>query len=68
MPRIAATVAEHEKVIESLPFPEDFKTCSKCGEVFLRDADHFMRKSRAADGFANHCKACDRLMRQQKKR
>lgn len=68
LPKIAAAAIEHEKIIENLPFEEEFKKCSTCGAILLRDADHFVRKSRAKDGFSNRCKQCDRIDRQNKKR
>lgn len=68
IPKINAAASEHEHIVELLSFPEEFKTCTKCSRVLLRDADHFVRKTRSKDGFSNHCKKCDKLDRQSKKR
>lgn len=67
LPKIAEAASEHEKIMENLPFPEEFKQCAKCGRIMLRDADHFVRKTRAKDGFSNRCKQCDKADRQSKK-
>lgn len=60
LPRIAEAATYHEKIVTNLFFPEEFKRCAKCGRVFLRDPQNFARKTRASDGFAPRCKACDR--------
>lgn len=57
----------HERVIQSLPYPEEFKACSTCGHLLLRDGQNFVRKSRAKDGYAGRCKRCDKADRQYKK-
>ena len=57
----------HERVIQNLPFPEEFKVCSTCGRPLLRDSHNFVKKTRAKDGFAGRCKVCDKLDRQRKK-
>ena len=44
------------------------KTCTKCGRHLLRDPINFVRKSRAKDGLSNHCKACDKRDREEKKK
>ena len=57
----------HERVIQNLPFPEEFKPCSTCGQPLLRDTHNFVRKTRAKDGFAGRCKICDKKDREKKK-
>ena len=42
--------------------------CTKCGRRLLRDPINFVRKSRAKDGLSNHCKACDKREREEKKK
>lgn len=65
--QINEAAAYHERIIQNLPYPEEFKPCSTCQKVMLRDANNFVRKSRAKDGFAGRCKACDKADRQRKK-
>lgn len=57
----------HEKIVGNLFFSENFKQCSACKKWILRDADNFVRKSRAKDGLSNRCKTCDKLARQRNK-
>lgn len=57
----------HEKIVGNLFFEENFKQCSACKKWILRDADNFVRKSRAKDGLSNRCKVCDKLARQRNK-
>ena len=64
IPRINDAARYHEKVVASLFFPEDFKTCAKCGETMLRCSDNFTRKSRSSDGFSARCKRCEKKARQ----
>lgn len=68
IPLINRAAAYHEQIIGSLPFEEEFKTCTKCGRILLRDPANFVRKSRAKDGLSNHCKACDKRNREEKKK
>ena len=63
LPRIAAAASEHEKIIENLAFPEEFKTCTRCGRSLLRDPDHFMRRARSSDGLGARCKQCEKEIR-----
>jgi hypothetical protein len=64
IPRINDAAKYHEKVIGSIFFPEEFKTCCHCGETMLRDPINFTRKSRATDGFSSRCKKCEKEARQ----
>lgn len=67
IPRINDTAAHHAEIISNLTFEENFKRCNCCGQILLIDAENFVRKSRAKDGFASKCKICDRKDRQSKK-
>ena len=67
LPLIVEAAQYHLRVCENLFFPEEFKECNTCGELMLRDAYNFVRKSRAKDGFTNRCKRCDKADRERKK-
>lgn len=67
IPRINAAAARHEKIVENLAFPENFKKCSLCGKTLLVSTDYFMHKSRSNDGFSARCKVCDKMQRNLKK-
>lgn len=64
IPKINEAAKYHEKVISNIFFEEEFKQCSSCGEIMLRDADNFTRKSRSNDGFSSRCKKCEKRARQ----
>ena len=64
IPKINDAAKYHEKVISNIFFEEEFKQCSTCGEIMLRDADNFTRKSRSNDGFSSRCKKCEKRARQ----
>lgn len=68
LPAINNAAIYHKQIISSLPFEEEFKVCTKCGRSLLRDPINFVRKSRAKDGLSNHCKACDKRDREEKKK
>ena len=65
--KIADAAAYHQKVIELIFFPEEFKTCNTCGRTLLKCSDNFVRKERSKDGFTNRCKKCDKEERKKKK-
>ena len=67
IPTINEAAIYHEKLIGSIFFEEDFKVCSKCGRLLLRDSINFVRRTRAKDGLSNHCKKCDKEEREKKK-
>ena len=67
IPIINETAQYHKKIVENLFFKEEFKVCTKCGKSLLRDPINFVRKSRAKDGFSNHCKVCDKEARLENK-
>lgn len=62
--KIAEAAKYHQKVVSNLFFPEEFKTCSCCGRILLRDFDNFTHKSRTKDGFSPRCKVCEKNARQ----
>lgn len=64
---INAAAEFHKELIENIFFPENFRTCTKCGEYLLKSPYNFVRKSRATDGFTGRCKRCDRLVREERK-
>lgn len=61
--KITEAAQLHELIISNIFFKENFKKCTKCGDMVLKDANFFMRKSRASDGFASRCKICEREIR-----
>lgn len=63
IPKINEAAAYHEKVVSNLFFEEEFKVCSDCGRVLLRDPENFTRKSRAKDGYTSKCKKCEKIAR-----
>ena len=65
--KITETAAYHQQIIESIFFPEEFKTCNTCGRTLLKCSDNFVRKERSKDGFTNRCKVCDKEERKRKK-
>ena len=64
IPKINEAAAYHEKLVSNIFFEEEFKTCTGCGRVLLRDADNFTRKTRSKDGFTSRCKHCEKESRQ----
>lgn len=67
VPAINEAASYHEKVVGSLFFEEEFKACSKCGKIMLRDTSNFVKKSRARDGLSSSCKRCDKRDRLRRK-
>ena len=65
--KITEAAQLHQLVVSNVFFKENFKKCSKCGDMILKDANFFMRKGRASDGFASRCKLCEREARGGKK-
>ena len=66
IPKINEAAAYHVKLVENLCYPEEFKVCSCCGKMLLRDATNFTRKTRSKDGFTARCKKCEKLARSSK--
>lgn len=67
IPAIVETAKLHQDILENLFYPENFKACTTCGRILLKDNRNFVKKSRAKDGFASRCKCCDKIDREQKK-
>lgn len=67
IPSINKAAKYHIQLVENLPFEEEFKKCTRCGRILLRDPINFVRKSRSKDGLSNHCKVCDKKERDNKK-
>ena len=65
--KIADAVSQHEQLILSLPVPEAFKKCSKCGCILLKSKDNFTAKSRSSDGLTSYCKTCEAIQRAKRK-
>lgn len=63
IPRINEAAAYHEKIVSNVFFPEEFKRCTKCGEMLMRCPENFTRKSRATDGYSARCKRCEKKAR-----
>lgn len=61
--KINEAAAYHVKIVENLCFPEEWKECSCCGKVLLRDSVNFTRKTRSKDGFTAKCKKCEKAAR-----
>lgn len=57
----------HDKLIQNIYFPEEFKQCNTCGKTLLRCTENFVKKSRSKDGLTNRCKECDKKDRLLKK-
>ena len=64
IPKINDAAVMHKEIIANIFFPENFKTCSTCGELKLRCPENYTRKSRANDGFSSRCKVCEKKARQ----
>lgn len=67
IPKINEAAMYHEKIVENLFFEEEFKRCTKCGKMLLKDTKNFGKKSRSKDGFSTKCKICDKEERDSKK-
>lgn len=67
IPQINDAAVFHKTLLENIFFPENFKPCTSCGRLLLRDSHYFVRKTRTKDGFSNRCKVCDKLDREKKK-
>ncbi len=67
IPKINEAAAYHLKVISNVFFEEEFKMCTGCKQIMLRDTDNFTRKARSKDGFTTRCKRCDKAGRNKTK-
>lgn len=64
---IAAAAQLHFDYYLNREKPFQWKKCTQCGKIKLKDTREFMRKSRSSDGLANRCKECDKKNRQKNK-
>ena len=60
---ISEAARKHKEIIDNIFFPENFKSCKDCGEIFLLSPTNFMRKAKSKDGFSARCKKCDKAQR-----
>lgn len=67
LPTIAEAATYHKMVIDNIFYPENFKRCKDCGQLFLRAPEFFMRQHKAPDGFSPRCKRCQKIKREQEK-
>lgn len=65
--KICEAAKYHDRVIQNLPFAEEFKKCNTCGRLLLLDPQNFVRKTRSKDGYVSRCKQCDKEERRLKK-
>lgn len=63
IPKINEAAAYHIKLVSNVFFEEEFKTCTGCKQIMLRDTDNFTRKARSKDGFTARCKKCEKASR-----
>jgi hypothetical protein len=67
IPKINEAAAYHLKLVSNVFFEEEFKTCTGCKQIMLRDTDNFTRKARSKDGFTARCKKCEKASRNKTK-
>lgn len=67
IPKISEGVKYHQMIINNLCYEEEFKQCSCCGRILLRDSINFTKKARSKDGFTSRCKKCEKASRDNKK-
>lgn len=65
--KICEAAKYHERLLESLSIPEEFKRCNTCGRLLLLDSKNFVKKTRSKDGYVSRCKDCDKEERRLKK-
>lgn len=65
---IAATALAHREIMENIFFPENFKKCKDCGEIFLLSDKYFVKRQRSNDGYSPRCKKCEKIMRDRSKK
>lgn len=67
IPLIAAAASYHEKLVENLPYDENYRQCSTCGEWLLISDDNFCKRARSSNGYSARCKRCDKKIRDNRK-
>ena len=63
IPKINEAAAYHAKLASNVFFEEEFKTCTGCKKIMLRDTNNFTRKARSKDGYTTRCKKCEKASR-----
>lgn len=70
--KILEMIAEVAKIqeleLKEVFFEENWKKCSRCGRLLLRDPRYFMRKKTSSDGLGARCKKCEKEIRQSKEK
>lgn len=60
---IAAAAQLHEKTMQNIFYPENFKVCRDCGRTLLLTSENFVKQKKSSDGFAPRCKRCEKIKR-----
>lgn len=67
IPTIADAARLHRLIMENIFYPENFKKCKDCGQLYLRDSEFFVKQHKAPDGYAPRCKRCSKKKREEEK-
>ncbi|MCQ2411155.1 MAG: hypothetical protein MJ053_06835 [Elusimicrobiaceae bacterium] len=67
IPAIAAAARKHMDIVENLPFSENYKKCTCCGRILLKNSDNFTKCARSNDGWQTRCKTCEHAARANRK-
>lgn len=67
IPSICTAAKQHREIIENLFFPENFKKCTVCKEVYLLNSQYYVKKAKSKDGYIGRCKYCDKAKRRREK-
>lgn len=67
IPKLVDAVNLHRQLLENIFFEENWKKCTKCGRLLLRDERFFGHKHSSSDGFFTRCKKCTAEARRAKK-
>lgn len=67
IPTIADSARLHRLIMENIFYPENFKKCKDCGQLYLRDPEFFIKQHKAPDGYAPRCKRCSKKKREEEK-
>lgn len=65
---IAEVARIQEIELKEVFFEENWKRCTRCGRLLLRDPRYFMRKKTSSDGLGARCKKCEKEIRQSKEK
>lgn len=64
IPAINSAAAMHRILLENIFFPDEWKKCTNCGHIYLRNTQYFVKKTKSKDGLSNKCKICDKAERE----